>query len=89
MIHEFLKQFAQALIAAFLLSLTVLVSYVSRVGFVLGIGVSAAIATNVSYWIWYGFPLNYTCAQIIMELVSALVAGLAIAAILKPRAAMA
>lgn len=89
LVEEFAKQFVQALIAAFLLSLTVLVSYVSRAGFVAGIGVSAAIATNVSYWIWYGFPLDYTCAQIIMEVVSALVAGLAIAAILKPRAAMA
>jgi hypothetical protein len=41
----------------------------------------------VSYWNWYGFPFDYTMAQIVIEVVSALVAGLAIAAVLKPRAA--
>ncbi len=85
LVKEFAKEFVQALIAAFLLSLTMLVTYVSRVGFVVLIGVSAAIATNVSYWVWYGFPFDYTCAQLIIEMVSALAAGLAIAAVLRPR----
>ena len=85
MVEEFVKQFVQALIAAFLLSLTVLAAYLSRAGFVALIGVSAAIATNVSYWIWYGFPGDFTCAAILIEVVSGIVAGLAIAAVLRPR----
>jgi hypothetical protein len=81
LIKEFLKQFAQALIAAWIVSM-IAASFLSRVGMVTAIGVSAAIATNVSYWNWYGFPLNYTMAAIIIEVVSAIVAGIAIAAVL-------
>jgi hypothetical protein len=86
LIKEFAKQFVQALIAAWIVSM-IAAGYATRVGVVTLIGVSAAIATNVSYWNWYGFPLDFTCAAIFMEVVSGLVAGLAIAAILKPRAA--
>jgi hypothetical protein len=76
---EFVKQTAQAIIAAFLLSMTVLAGFGMRVAFVALIGVSASLATNASYFIWYGFPLDYTLAQIFIEIVSAFVAGLAIA----------
>jgi hypothetical protein len=86
MIKEFLKQFAQALIAAWIVSM-IAASFLTRAGVVTAIGVSAAIATNVSYWNWYGFPFDYTIAQIVIEVVSAIVAGLAIAAVLRPRAA--
>jgi hypothetical protein len=86
LIKEFVKQFAQALIAAWVVSM-IAAGYVTRVGVVTLIGVSAAIATNVSYWNWYGFPLNYTVVQVFMEIVSGLVAGLAIAAIVKAKAA--
>ena len=81
LIKEFLKQFVQALIAAWIVSM-IAAGFVTRVGVVTAIGVSAGIATNVSYWNWYGFPLDYTLAQIIIEVVSALVAGLAIAAVI-------
>ncbi len=86
LIKEFLKQFVQALIAAWIVSM-IAAGYVTRVGVVTLIGVSAAIATNVSYWNWYGFPSDFTCAAILTEIVSGLVAGLAIAAVLRPRAA--
>jgi hypothetical protein len=86
LIKEFLKQLVQALIAAWIASL-IAAGYATRVGVVTLIGVSAAIATNVSYWNWYGFPLDFTCAAILIEVVSGLVAGLAIAAVLRPRAA--
>jgi len=85
MIKEFLKQFLQALIAAWIVSM-IAASFLKRVGIVTAIGFSAGIATNISYWNWYGFPLDYTLAQIAIELVSALVAGLAIAAVLRKRA---
>jgi hypothetical protein len=79
LVGEFLKQFVQALIAAFIVSLMVGASFLRRWGAVVLIGVSAAIATNVSYWNWYSFPLDYTLAAVFTEIVSALFAGLAIA----------
>lgn len=85
LVKEFVKQLAQSLIAAFLLSLAVFMGYVARVGFVTLIGIFAALGTDTSYWIWYGFPLNYTLANIAIGLVGAIVAGLVIAAIVRPR----
>lgn len=81
LIKEFIKQFVQALIAAWIVSM-IAASFITRTGIVTAIGISAAIATNVSYWNWYGFPFDYTVAQLIIEIVSALVAGLAISAVL-------
>jgi hypothetical protein len=78
LIQEFLKQFVQALIAAWIASMIV-GGFATRWLAVIGIGVSASIATNVSYWNWYGFPMDYTVAQIVIEVVSAIVAGAAIA----------
>jgi hypothetical protein len=76
---EFLKQFGQALIAAYLVSMMAVATFLGRTGAVTLIAVSAGIATNVSYWNWYRFPLNYTLAQVLMEVVGGLAAGLAIA----------
>ncbi len=87
LVGEFVKEFATALIAAQLLSMTALAAYASRVGFIALLGAAAAITTNSSYWIWYGFPADYTLAYIFTDFVSYVAAGLAIAAILKPRAA--
>ena len=39
-------------------------SFAGRVAFVLIAGILAAIATNVSYWNWYGFPGVYTASYI-------------------------
>ena len=44
-------------------------SFAGRVGFVTMAGVLAAIATNVSYWNWYGFPTNYTAAYMLIQVV--------------------
>ena len=85
LVHEFVKELAQSLIAAFLLSLTFLAGYLARVGFVTLIGVFAALGTDTSYMIWYGFPHSYTLANITIGLVGAIVAGLVIALIVKPK----
>ena len=79
LVVEFLKQFVEALIAAYLVASMVGLAFAGRVGAVTLIGVVAGIATNVSYWNWYRFPLDYTLAQVFIEIVSAFVAGLAIA----------
>jgi hypothetical protein len=86
LIKEFLKQFAQALIAAWIVSM-IAAGFITRVGVVTAIGVSASITTNISYWNWYGFPLDFTMAAIIIEVVSAIVAGIAIAAVLPRKTA--
>ena len=87
LIKEFTKEFLQCLLAAFLVSLTALTAYASRAGFVALVGVFAALGSDTSYWIWYGFPLSYTLAVIAMPLIGIILAGLAIAALIKPRPA--
>jgi ABC-type transport system substrate-binding protein len=79
MMQEFAKELAQSLIAAFLLSLTMIAGYLGRVGFVTLIGAFGALGTDASYLIWYGFPCSYTLAQMTIEIVGALAAGLVIA----------
>jgi len=87
LITEFLIEIVQSLIAAALLSATMIATYWGRVGFVASVGVVSAITTNVSYWNWYAFPANYTFANMGIELAAFVAAGLAIAALLKPKAA--
>jgi hypothetical protein len=82
---EFAKEVVEALIAATLLSLTSLQSYASRLGFVSLVGLVVAIATNVSYWNWYAFPLSYTLSYGVIQLLGYVAAGLAIAWVVPTR----
>jgi len=82
---EFATELAEGIIAAFLLSFTVLSGYLSRVGFVALVGVTAAICTNVPYWNWYGFPTAYSTVYAFVEIVGYLAAGLVIAWLLPVR----
>jgi hypothetical protein len=61
-----------------------LVRYPQRVGFVFVLGILSAIATNIEYWNWYGFPSSYTMAYIIDKLIGFMVVGLVVAAFVKP-----
>ena len=87
LIVEFLTELAEGLIAAWLLAQTALVGYVRRAGFVSAVGLAGAITTNIPYWNWYGFPFDYTLGYAFVEFVGYVAAGLAIAAILKPKVA--
>lgn len=87
LVVEFVTELVESLIAAWLLAQTVLSAYAMRVGFITVVGLAAAITTNIPYWNWYAFPTNYTLAYGFIELVAYLAAGLAIAAVLKPKAA--
>jgi hypothetical protein len=51
------------------------------------VGAIAAITTNLSYWNWYGFTLDYTLANGFMELMKYVIAGLVIALVLGRRPA--
>jgi len=76
MITEFVTEALEALLAAILLSRTRIPTYAGRVGFVTLVGVVAGMATNLSYWNWYGFPVDYTAVYILIEIVGFLCIGL-------------
>lgn len=80
---EFATEFLESLLVVLLLVCTRLATFGARVGFVTVAGILAAIATNISYWNWYGFPTVYTAAYIFTQVVGFLLAGIAIALVLK------
>jgi hypothetical protein len=84
MVTEFLVEVLEALIAALLLSRTLIPSYAGRAGFVTLLGVVAGITTNLSYWNWYGFPSDYTAMSVLIEIVGFLCIGLVAAWQIKP-----
>ncbi|SPE35334.1 conserved membrane hypothetical protein [Candidatus Sulfopaludibacter sp. SbA6] len=77
---EFCTELLQALVAAWLLSLTRIGTFAGRLGFYALLGLIAAVATNVSYANWYGFPLIYTSAYMLTNWMGYLCAGLVAAA---------
>jgi hypothetical protein len=83
---EFATELAEAFLVLFLLSFTRLTTFVGRLGFVTIAGVLAAIATNVSYWNWYGFPAAYTASYIFVQIVGFICLGVVASLILKNRA---
>ena len=79
---EFGKELGMTLLAAALLAMTRLETYGSKVGFFAVVGLIAVMATNVSYWNWYGFPTSYTVAYMFTDLMGFVAAGLAAAAVM-------
>src|SRR5437899_12095447 len=67
---EFATELLEAILVVFLLAQTRIASFAGRVGFVLAAGILDAIATNVSYWNWYGFPSVYTPRKMLLLFVS-------------------
>ncbi|HSP45184.1 MAG TPA: hypothetical protein VLO30_04265 [Chthoniobacterales bacterium] len=80
---EFVTELVEALLAVWLLAQTRIVSFSGRVGFVTAVGIIASIATNVSYWNWWGFPGNYTAAYIFIQLVGFFLVGVVAAIIFR------
>ncbi len=83
---EFATELVEALIAAALISWASISGFAARVGFASLVGLAAAVTTNVSYWNWYGFPLDYTLAYGFIQVVGYAVAGAVIALVLPRRA---
>jgi hypothetical protein len=75
-----------ALLAAVLVS-QLRPGFIVRVTCVTLMGLLAAIMTIVPYWNWYGFPTDFSLAQITQHTVGWLLAGIALAAIVRPAAA--
>ncbi len=87
---QFLLGLAGALFLAWILGVTVgATTYVSRVLIVFVASLFAACIYALPYWNWYRFPLSYTVAYVATWSVSWLIAGLVMAAMIKPRKAAA
>ena len=80
---EFGTELLEAILVVFLLAQTRIASFAGRVGFVLVAGILAAIATNVSYWNWYGFPCVYTASYMLIQIVGFLCVGIVAALVLR------
>ena len=79
---EFATELLEAILVVFLLGLTRLMSFGARVGFVFVGGILAALATNVSYWNWYGFPCVYTVAYMSIQIIGFLCVGIVAALVI-------
>ena len=73
---EFFTELLEALLVVALLAQTRIVTFGGRVGFVTTAGIMAALATNVSYWNWWGFPTVYTASYMFIQIVGFFFAGL-------------
>lgn len=82
---EFGTELVEAILVVFLLAQTTIASFVGRVGFVLVAGILATIATNVSYWNWYGFPWLYTVSYMLTQIIGFLCIGIVAAFVLPKR----
>ena len=80
---EFATEMLESLLAVFLLAQTGITGFGGKVGFVLTAGILAAITTNVPYANWYGFPKDFTLAQMIMMVVGFLLVGIVAGLLLK------
>ena len=73
---EFATELLESILVVFLLAQTRINSFGGRVGFVFVAGILAAIATNVSYWNWYGFPAAYIAGYMLIHVIGFLCVGL-------------
>jgi hypothetical protein len=82
---EFATELAESILVVFLLAQTLIGSFGGRVGFVFVAGILAAIATNVPYWNWYGFPCVYTVSYMSIQIIGFLLVGIVAALVLGKR----
>jgi hypothetical protein len=80
---EFITELCEALLAVWLLAQTRIVTFGGRLGFVTAAGIMAALATNVSYWNWWGFPSAYTASYMFIQIVGFFFIGLVAAFIFR------
>jgi len=83
---EALVELLMGLGLAWLIALANAASFGRRMAIAALVGVAAAIAVSPSYTIWFGFPIAYTAAQMIVAFADYLVGGAVIAWLMKPKA---
>ena len=84
---EFATELLESILVVCLLAQTTLTTFSGRVSFVTTAGILAAIATNVSYWNWYGFPKRYIAAYMFIEIVGFFIIGIVAALVIKKKTA--
>ena len=89
LIIEFITELIEALLVVSLLAQTRIATFGGRVGFVFVAGILAAIATNVSYWNWYGFPTVYIASYMTIQIVGFLCIGIVAGLVLRNRPGLA
>ncbi len=82
---EFATELLESILVVFLLAQTRIDNFIGRVGFVFVAGILAAIATNISYWNWHGFPCVYTASYISIQIIGFLCVGIVSALVLGKR----
>ena len=85
LIIEFATDVFLAWLAVFLLGQTRINGSAGKIGFVFTAGILAAVATNVPYGNWYGFPKSYTLGQMIIQIVGFLLVGIVAALVVGRR----
>ena len=73
---EFVTELIEAILVVCLLAQTSIDTFFGRISFVFFAGVLAAIATNVPYWNWYGFPCAYTVSYMSIQIIGFLCVGI-------------
>ena len=84
LLFELLSNIVAALFVAYILSMMV-PSFSKRVAAAALIGLSGWISINLSYWNWYGFPAGFVGFEAIDQFFGWLLAGIAIALIIRPK----
>ena len=82
---EFSTELLEAILVIWLLAQTQIASFGGRVRFVVLAGILAAMATNVSYWNWYGFPGVYTASYMATQVIGFLAVGIVAGLMLRKR----
>ena len=88
LVNQFLFSVGSALVISCLLAMAAgaLPGFGQRVLFICLVALFGAFTTDLPYWNWYGFPLNYTIAHLAGIVVTWAVAGCAVAAVVKKTA---
>lgn len=86
LVTELLSNIAAALIAAIVMARSSS-GFLGRVLSVAALGLFAWLSISVSQWNWYGFPTAFVRVEAIDQVVGWLCGGVALAAIVKPKAA--
>jgi hypothetical protein len=85
LVTELASNVVAALLAAIVLT-QVKSGYLGRVLVVTLMGVFGFVSINVSYWNWYGFPIDFTIGAALDEVIGWFLGALILAAIVRPGA---
>jgi hypothetical protein len=85
--RQLLTELGSSIFAALLAALVltqVRSGYIGRVLIVTAMGLFGFTSVLVSYWNWYGFPTDFTIGAALDEIIGWFLAGLVLAAIIRP-----